>query len=378
MTTDQIHVLNTADIQALTTGHLAALTTGHIVALSTDELNAFTTTQIGALSTDQFAALTTDQVSHISNTNVAAMTTAEAHALTTAQIISFTTDQITAMTTHDLASMTMTQVSAFTSDQVGAMSSAQVSAVISASPIVLDLNGDGISTTSAAQGTTFDLNATGHTGKAGWVSSTDGLLAIDLNHDGQINNGTELFGVATQLANGNRAGNGYAAMAQYDTNGDGKLDASDAQFKDLRVWVDANHDGKTDAGELKTLTELNITSLDLHGLAGTATNNGNLLGLTSSYTTADGTQHAMADVWFAKDTTATTATTAAAATPALHDLLAAPAADLLPGHPTDTATKTAANDGVTATHAHAAHAMQGLVDTRLLGDEDHARQQPLI
>src|SRR5207244_2919800 len=126
--------------------------------------------------------------------------------------------------------MTITQVSAFTSDDVCVMSSGQLDALISASPIVLDLDGNGISTRSAAHGTTFDLNATGHTGQAGWVGGNDGLLSFDLNHDGKINDGSELFGVATKLADGTRAGNGYAAMAQYDGNADGKLDASDAHF----------------------------------------------------------------------------------------------------------------------------------------------------
>lgn len=31
----------------------------------------------------------------------------------------------------------------------------------------------------------------------------------------------------------------------------------------MRVWVDANHDAKTDTGELKTLAELNITQINL-------------------------------------------------------------------------------------------------------------------
>lgn len=81
---------------------------------------------------------------------------------------------------------------------------------------------------------------------------------MDRNHDGQINNGTELFGTATQLANGQRAGNGYAALAEMDTNHDGKISAADAGWKDLQVWVDANHDGKVEAGELKTLHQLGI------------------------------------------------------------------------------------------------------------------------
>ena len=162
-------------------------------------------------------------------------------------------------------------------------------------------------------------------------------------------------------------------MAQYDSNGDGKLTAADAHFKDLVVWVDANHDGKTEAGELKTMADLGITSLDLHGLAGTTSQNGNILGLTSSYTTADGATHQMADVWFGKDTSAATTTTTAS-TPALSDLLAAPATDLLPGHTTDAAVTTTAHATQVASHEQAAQ-LHGL--NRLL-DDDQNHHTPLI
>ena len=168
-------------------------------------------------------------------------------------------------------------------------------------------------------------------------------------------------------------------MAQYDSNGDGKLTAADAHWSDLRVWVDANHDGKTDAGELKTLAQLGITALDLHGLAGSTVNNGNLLGLTSSYTTADGASHAMADVWFAKDTAASAsaaATAAAPATPALGELLAAPTANLLAGHAADGAV--VASTSTSTAPAHAAHTLDGLIDHRLLGADDPQRQQTLL
>jgi hypothetical protein len=221
----------------------------------------------------------------------------------------------------------------------------------------------------------FDLTGSGHASTMGWTTASEGLLALDLNGNGQIDNGTELFGVGTQLANGQRAGNGYAALAQYDTNGDGKINASDAIYSKLEVWVDANHDGKSEAGELKTLAQLGITSIDLHDQVSGAASNGNIIGLTSSYTTADGAQHQMADVWFTKETTAATTLTTAS-TPALSDLLAAPATDLLPGHTTDAATSTGAH---AATYAHDAHAsaLHGLTANHLLDDE-HTRANPLI
>ena len=234
------------------------------------------------------------------------------------------------------------------------MSIAQINAFLQATPIVLDLDGNGIHTLAAANGVNFDLLGTGHASKVGWVSPTDGLLVMDRNHDGKINDGTELFGVATLRPDGTRAGNGYAAMALEDSNHDGKLSAADASFKDLRVWVDANHNGVSDAGELKTLAELGIVSLDLHAQTGTAKDNGNLIGLVSSYTTTDGAQHEMADVWFARE--------AVSAAPKLSELLAAPAGEVLPAS-LAAAPATAPTAGP---HEHAAvpHTPRGFGDSR--------------
>ena len=55
------------------------------------------------------------------------------------------------------------------------------------------------------------------------------------------------------------------ALARYDDNGDGKLDASDAIWNELKVWQDLNQDGKTegDGTELKTLAAWGISSINL-------------------------------------------------------------------------------------------------------------------
>jgi len=86
----------------------------------------------------------------------------------------------------------------------------------------------------------------------------------------------------------------YAALRAMDTNGDGVITSADAGCADLKVWVDSG-DGVSQAGELKSLGELGITKLILNATASTVTDNGNLIGLVSSYETADGTTHQMAD-----------------------------------------------------------------------------------
>jgi hypothetical protein len=230
-------------------------------------------------------------------------------------------------------------------------------------PIVLDLNGDGVHTLAASQGVQFDLTGTGHAAKVGWASAQDGLLVRDVNHDGVINDGRELFGGATELANGQRAGDGFRAMAALDSNHDGKLTAADDKFSELKLWVDANSDGKTDLGELKGLADFGIVEINLDFAKGSQMDNGNLLGMVGSYATGDGSQHAMADVWFAKD---------APLPPMIADLLAAPPPELL-----------GAGTAPAAATAHQAAAPEaphmGLSASRLSADDDLLRMQlPLL
>ena len=97
------------------------------------------------------------------------------------------------------------------------------------SPLVIDLNGDGVHTLGLEQGVAFDLSGMGQLVKTGWVDQYDGLLAIDRNHDGQINSGAELFGSGTTLANGAKAADGWAALAGLDTNADGVINASNSE-----------------------------------------------------------------------------------------------------------------------------------------------------
>jgi len=180
---------------------------------------------------------------------------------------------------------------------------------VSASPLVLDLNGDGVQTLNQDLGAQFDLLNSGAKQSVGWVDKHDGLLVMDLNHDGMVNNGGELLGTSTRLADGSLAHDGWQALAQYDANADGVIDAKDAAFADLKVWVDANSDGVTEAGELKTLADVGVQAIQLQHDNAQTTQNGNVLQGFSSFVTTDGQSHQIVDAWLQTSTPAAEAVT---------------------------------------------------------------------
>ncbi|WP_165667568.1 calcium-binding protein [Metapseudomonas otitidis] len=157
-------------------------------------------------------------------------------------------------------------------------------------PLSLDLDGDGIETVGANAGITFDFDGDGLKTGTGWVKGDDGFLVLDRNGNGQIDNGGELFGVDTVKANGQKATDGFDALRDFDSNGDGVFDAKDAQFANVRVWQDTNQDGIAQAGELKTLAEHNIVAINLDSTASNQNSNGNLISAIGSFVRSDGSE----------------------------------------------------------------------------------------
>jgi hypothetical protein len=87
-----------------------------------------------------------------------------------------------------------------------------------------------------------------------------------------------------------------------DTNADGVVSSADTGWSNLKVWVDGNSDAATQTGELRTLDSLGIVQLNLAYTDNPSVNNGNVVGLISSFVTSNGQSHQMADVWFATST----------------------------------------------------------------------------
>ena len=99
------------------------------------------------------------------------------------------------------------------------------------------------------------------------ANDDDAFLCLDRNGNGLIDDGTELFGYATPLQNGQPAQVGYRALAELDSseaggNRDGVVDASDARFADLCVWVDRNRDGVSQSQEMSGLGPAGVASLE--------------------------------------------------------------------------------------------------------------------
>ena len=137
------------------------------------------------------------------------------------------------------------------------------SAVHYVDPLVVDLDGDGFELTSVTGGVYFDVNNSGLSEKTQWVSADDGLLAVDLNGDGFINDGSELFGTSTVMSGGALAQSGFEALSQYDLNNDGVIDENDDVYSKLLIWQDLNGNGISEADELKSLEEWGIKSISL-------------------------------------------------------------------------------------------------------------------
>lgn len=159
------------------------------------------------------------------------------------------------------------------------------------SPIAVDLNGDGIQTSSFHESDVqFDLNGDGVVEKTAWLDANDGFLAMDLNKDGVINDISELFG-------GDERGEGYAKLQLLDSNSDGVISSEDEAYDDLLIWQDRNTNGVTDTGELTTLSESNIDKISVDYMSWDQYNNGNLIG-EHSWATIDDSMTLVGDVYF--------------------------------------------------------------------------------
>lgn len=115
-------------------------------------------------------------------------------------------------------------------------------------PLVINFGTDSVALDS--QRFRFELDASGKS-QLPMLASGSGFLALDLNHNGLIDSGRELFGATS--------GQGFADLAAYDSNGSGWIDAADPVFGRLRIWTPDAKGG----GSLSTLADQNVGALAL-------------------------------------------------------------------------------------------------------------------
>lgn len=192
-------------------------------------------------------------------------------------------------------------------------------------PLVLDLNGDGINLSNwITNNIYFRTNLNPSTGAAdsafhhtSWVNADDGMLSLDSNGNGVIDDITE---TVSEFFRGGHYTNGFAALASLAQSGASVFSSATSRvnaatghtfFDDVRVWQDVNQNGITDMGELHSLASLGITSISLVGSENTGESlNGSAVTSRGSFSTAVGSIGQVASVNLQTDTAGNFATTA--------------------------------------------------------------------
>lgn len=177
-------------------------------------------------------------------------------------------------------------VGAFVHDAFGGSSSGKTK------PVLLDLDGNGVSVDTLASSNTFlDLDNSGYMRRTAWAGKGDGVLVFDADDNGKVSSSKEFaFTEWDPSANGDLE----ALRNVFDTNGNGKLDAGDAQWAKFKVMVD---------GQMVSLSSLGITSIDLTAKgSGQTFSDGSAITGTTTYTKSDGTTGIVGDAVLSNET----------------------------------------------------------------------------
>ena len=93
-------------------------------------------------------------------------------------------------------------------------------------PLVINLDSNVASVSD--QKFMFDIDSDGTLDRISKPSEGTGFLALDLNGDGVINDGSELFGT--------KSGDGFSDLAQYDSDKNRWIDEADEIWSKLMIW----------------------------------------------------------------------------------------------------------------------------------------------
>jgi len=169
------------------------------------------------------------------------------------------------------------------------------------SPLVLDFGGAGLKYTQDGEHVAFDLGD--GSAPTSWIrnSSDVAFLVADLNGDGNISSINEMFGNKTKGPDQEFAADGFAALAKHDSNHDQKIDSKDKIFPLLKLWFDANGDGKSSVDELHSLADKKVSALSLasRNIVANQDPYGNLTRGVSDASLEGGGSVPIYDVWLA-------------------------------------------------------------------------------
>jgi len=160
-------------------------------------------------------------------------------------------------------------------------------------PITIDLDGDGFEFVNVDDSNVFfDVNGDGWKQRTSWVGADDGLLVYDINGDGKIDQSGEIS--FTQYKDG--AQSDIEGLTAFDSNGDGIFSAADDKWSSFGIWQDANQNGITDEGELRSLNEMGVASIGLTTDGQFQIISGQTVNGVGSVDMQDGSELAFADV----------------------------------------------------------------------------------
>ena len=162
-------------------------------------------------------------------------------------------------------------------------------------PLIFDLDGDGIELLGLDADVTFDVDADGELENTGWMSPDDGLLVLDIDNSGFIENMKEVF---SERFNNGGYSSSIEALASLDVNNDQIINHLDNKFKDIQLWQDFNSDGISSENELFKLNDHGIRSISLEVEAINKNALGNQIDSISNFKTEEGLTSIFAEVTF--------------------------------------------------------------------------------
>lgn len=130
-------------------------------------------------------------------------------------------------------------------------------------PLVLRFDDTPVEMAAAPADASFDIDGDGSCITHDWPTAATPWLALDRDLNGHIDDGSELFGSGTLLPGGERATQGFEALATLDTNGDGRITRQDARFEELVLWADEDGDKLSNFAEMPSASEVGLVSIDL-------------------------------------------------------------------------------------------------------------------